>query len=152
LVQTGHFDHVVTELLGVSLCHISIFHQRPCLWKLDVKQTDSSAVFWSLIFTALALISWKHPGEWFRTAAWVGGLIGYGLVISIYMILTFSSAGHRTGQLIATHDLVAFGLVSVIWVLGVAWGIQAMRLSILAGDWKKTIWAKGRSNRSGTLD
>ena len=24
--------------------HLSIFPQRPCLWKLDVKQTDSSAL------------------------------------------------------------------------------------------------------------
>jgi hypothetical protein len=42
-VQAGHFDHVVTKLLGVSLCHWSIFPQRPSLWKLDVNQTDSSA-------------------------------------------------------------------------------------------------------------
>ena len=48
LVQTGHFDHVVTELLGVALCHWTIFPQRPCLWKLDVKQIDSSAGFSSL--------------------------------------------------------------------------------------------------------
>ena len=25
------------------LCHVSIFPQRPCLWKLDIKQTDSTA-------------------------------------------------------------------------------------------------------------
>jgi len=63
-VQTGHFDHVVTELLGVSLCHVSIFPQRPCLWKLDVKQTDSSAI---------ACVGNCHARRWYRQV--VGGIV-----------------------------------------------------------------------------
>jgi hypothetical protein len=144
---------VPIALFPLALIAILISHQVDSTSGLlsNLATSGFFESFWSLIFAILAFISWKRPGEWFRTAAWLGGFVAYGVFITIYMIQMFSSAGN-TGEQIATHDLVAFGLVLVVWVSGIAWAIQSLILSISAGDWNKTIWAKRRANGSGKLN
>lgn len=105
-------------------------------------------VFWSVILTIDVIAYFKRRGSLTRTVAWVAGIIGYVALITTNVIPMYSAALNGSNSPIAIHDLVAFCLISMAWVLGTWWSFQALAFSISSGDWKKTIWASQRRNDS----
>lgn len=103
-------------------------------------------MYWSVIAAVVIVFFFRKPGTVTRTVAWVSGAAGYLVVVTINMISLFGSALSNSVPTIHTHNLVAMGLTSLAWVIGIGWAFEALAFSVNSGDWNQTIWAKMRKH------
>lgn len=148
-MMTQHLHRVVFKtippvLLALGLTSFACSHATDSTvpFLAHIAAAAFFEMFWSSVMILVVASSSERPGIVSRIVAWATGLVGWGLTVSVYMIMLLSSVGGSHTGTIASHDIVAFSLVALAWVIGLGWGVLALTSSVRAGDWGKTVWAR----------
>jgi hypothetical protein len=75
----------------------------------------------------------------------VAGFVGFLILESAYEVPMFYDASQTSGVPISEKYFIAMSLVTIVWVLGLWWFVEALSISKHAGDWNNTIWIRQRN-------
>ncbi len=109
----------------------------------NVSTSSVYGVFWSIILSVIVCICFRHEGALIRTCALIAGFVGFVVLQSMYIVPMFFEASRLSSRPISEGHLIAMSLVAMSWILGIWWFIEAFSLSVIAVDWKNTIWTRG---------
>ncbi len=112
---------------------------------LNVSTSSIYGIIWSIILLVIVLVYFRRDGTLIRTSACVAGFVGFLILESAYEVPMFYDASQTSGVPISEKYFIAMSLVTIVWVLGLWWFVEALSISKHAGDWNNTVWIRQRN-------